>query len=53
VDVRVCAEEYAGVDEVEGRDGVDAMGEAEPEAVADTGADVEAAGRGAGVGVGE
>lgn len=49
----MCAEEYAGADEVEGRDGVDAAGEAEPEAVADTGADVEASGRGAGVGVGE
>jgi hypothetical protein len=53
VDVRVCAEEGAGADEVEGRDGVDAAGEDELEAVADTGADVEASGRGAGVGVGE
>lgn len=44
------AEEDAGADEVEGRDGVEAEGEAEPEVVADTGADVEASGRGVGVG---
>lgn len=49
----MCAEEDAGADEVEGRVGVDAAGEEELEAVADTGADVEASGRGAGVGVGE
>lgn len=49
----MCAEEDAGADEVEGRDGVDAAGEDDLEAAADTGADVEASGRGAGVGVGE
>lgn len=49
----MCAEEDAGADEVEGREGIDGAGEAEPEAAADTGADDEAGGSGAGVGVGE
>lgn len=49
----MCAEEDAGADEVEGRDGVDAAGEAGVEAGADTVTDVEAGGREAGVGVGE
>lgn len=53
MDVRICAEEDAGADEVEGRDGVDAAGEPEVEVVADTGADEEGGGRGPGVGIGE
>ena len=43
MEIRVRAEEDAGADEVDGREGVDAVGEVEPEVGADADADDDGA----------